>query len=161
MTSGSRLLPGLIRSRSCNAFTVLRLAEAGRITSSSFNLRRTGLPPSEIRFKPIAALHAPQKVLLRFREFRQDFGGLPFHCLRVHLLLRVRLCYCGREFLRTPQHRGISLGVLTFHTASTAAGYSLPDGLIGSDPNRQKWLPLSTALIGVRVDWGTIGGVHP
>src|SRR5262249_12777837 len=39
-------------------------------------------------------------------------------------------------------------GIPTFHTASTAAGYFLLDGLIGSDPNRQKWLPLSPALTG-------------
>lgn len=31
--SGSRPLPRLIRPRSCSAFIVLRLAEAGRITS--------------------------------------------------------------------------------------------------------------------------------
>lgn len=46
--SGSRPLPGLIRPRSCSAFIVLQLAEAGRITSLlSFNCRKTGLPPSE------------------------------------------------------------------------------------------------------------------
>src|SRR6266498_3171972 len=44
---GSRLLPELIRPRSSRAFTVLRLADAGRITSSSFKRRKTGLPPSE------------------------------------------------------------------------------------------------------------------
>src|SRR6266571_3602168 len=45
--SGSRPLPGVIRPRSSRAFTVLRLADAGRISSPSFNRRRTGLPPRE------------------------------------------------------------------------------------------------------------------
>jgi len=37
-------------------------------------------------------------------------------------------------------------GIPTFHTASTAAGYSFLGGLTGSDPNRRNWLPLSPAL---------------
>src|SRR5206468_7265159 len=44
---GARLLPELIRPRSSRAFTVLRLADAGRTTSSSFKRRKTGSPPSE------------------------------------------------------------------------------------------------------------------
>jgi len=37
-------------------------------------------------------------------------------------------------------------GIPTFHTASTAAGYSFVSGLTGSDPHRRNWLPLSPAL---------------
>jgi len=44
--------------------------------------------------------------------------------------------------LEIPQKRGIP----TFHTASTATGYSFLGGLTGADPNRRNWLPLSPAL---------------
>jgi hypothetical protein len=40
-------------------------------------------------------------------------------------------------------------GIPTFHTASTAAGYSFLNGLTGSGPNRRNWLPLSPALTAV------------
>ena len=43
----SRPLPGLMSPRCSNALMVLRLADSGRISSLSFNRRRTGLPPSE------------------------------------------------------------------------------------------------------------------
>src|SRR6266513_1633220 len=44
---GARLLPEVIRPRFSRAFTVLRLADAGRTPSSSFKRRKTGSPPSE------------------------------------------------------------------------------------------------------------------
>src|SRR6516162_11447538 len=49
--------------------------------------------------------------------------------------------------LEIPQKRGIP----TFHTASTATGYSFLGGLTGADPNRRNWLPLSPALTASRV----------
>jgi hypothetical protein len=47
IVSASRPLPGLMSPRCSIALMVLRLAERGRISSSSFNRRSTGLPPSE------------------------------------------------------------------------------------------------------------------
>src|SRR5271169_4336254 len=41
-------------------------------------------------------------------------------------------------------------GIPTFHTASTATGYSLLCGLTGSDPNRRKWLRFSPSLTAAR-----------
>jgi hypothetical protein len=46
IVSGSRPLPGLMSPRCSIALMVLRLADRGRISSSSFNRRRIGLPPS-------------------------------------------------------------------------------------------------------------------
>src|SRR5262249_27226224 len=47
MVSRSRLLPGRIRPRCSNAFTVLAFASGGRSISLSLRRRKTGLPPSE------------------------------------------------------------------------------------------------------------------
>jgi hypothetical protein len=47
IVSGSRPLPGVMSPRRSIALMVLRLADRGRISSLSFNRRRTGLPPSE------------------------------------------------------------------------------------------------------------------
>jgi hypothetical protein len=47
MVSASRPLPELMSPRCSIALIVLRLADRGRTPSSSFDRRRTGLPPSE------------------------------------------------------------------------------------------------------------------
>jgi hypothetical protein len=75
--SGSRLLPELIRPRSSRAFTVLRLADAGRTTSSSFKRRKTGSPPSE-SVSSLYPCSVPNQVLLCLREFRQNCPSLLF-----------------------------------------------------------------------------------
>jgi hypothetical protein len=49
-------------------------------------------------------------------------------------------------------------GIPTFHTASTAAGYSFLVGLTGSDRKRREWLPLSLALTAAARQRGACNG---
>lgn len=73
IVSGSRALPARIRPRSSSAFTVLRLADAGRTTSSSFTQNRIGA--ERIRLQPVSILYVPKQVLLRFSEFWLNIGS--------------------------------------------------------------------------------------
>jgi hypothetical protein len=72
IVSESRLLPGRIRPRCPNAFTVLAFASAGRITVSSFTLRRTGFPPRE----SVSSSYPRDICASRSSSVSVNFGGI-------------------------------------------------------------------------------------
>jgi len=72
MVSGSRPLPGLMSPRCSIALMVLRLADRGRISSSSFQPPQNRVPTERISFKLVSLLHVRQQVLFNLCEFRQQ-----------------------------------------------------------------------------------------
>jgi hypothetical protein len=70
--SGSRPLPGVMSPRCSIASIVLRLADRGRISSLSFNRRRSGVAAERISFKLVPVLHLRQQGLFTVCEFQQE-----------------------------------------------------------------------------------------
>ena len=74
---------------------VLRLADRGRISSLSFNRRRTRVAAERISFKLVSVLDVRQEVLFDLREFRSagdwQFSSSPFsRPFAMRLALRFR-----------------------------------------------------------------------